>query len=152
MKITLRAPHTHEIEALEALCLRSKAYWGYDQDFMELCRPVLKVSLRQMPLGLVRLAEYGGTIAGVAQVAVEKNAELELMFVDPPMMGFGIGAALFRWAEGAAREAGARELHVLSDPGARGFYERMGAVYAGDAPSDAIPGRLLPRLVLTLKV
>ena len=29
-------------------------------------------------------------------------------------------------------------------PNAAGFYERNGAVRSGEAPSDAVPGRLLP--------
>jgi hypothetical protein len=41
-------------------------------------------------------------------------------------------------------------LAILSDPNAAPFYERMGAVPAGDAPSDAIPGRRLPLLHLDL--
>ena len=150
MKVTLRTPHAHEIEVLEALCLRSKAYWGYDEDFIARCRPFLRVSPELIELGYVRIAEYGGAIAGIAQVSVEGSAELELMFVDPPMMGFGIGEALFRWAAETVRQAGARKLYILSDPGARGFYERMGAVHIGEERSEAAPGRTLPHLVLTL--
>ena len=150
MTVALRSPRMHEVDVLEALCMRSKAYWGYDHEFLALCRTALKVSPRQIERGFVRLAEHSAALAGVAQVSVAHGAEIDLLFVDPPMMGYGIGAALFVWAAEAARAAGARELFILSDPGARGFYERMGAVYIGDAPSDAIPGRLLPRLVFAL--
>ena len=39
---------------------------------------------------------------------------------------------------------GAERLAILADPNAAGFYERNGAVRIGEAPSDAVPGRLLP--------
>ena len=33
---------------------------------------------------------------------------------------------------------------ILADPNAAPFYERMGARFLRNAPSDAIPGRTLP--------
>jgi hypothetical protein len=33
---------------------------------------------------------------------------------------------------------------ILADPNAARFYERMGARFLRNAPSDAIPGRSLP--------
>jgi hypothetical protein len=43
-----------------------------------------------------------------------------------------------------ARERGAERLTILADPNAAGFYERNGAVRISEAPSDAVPGRVLP--------
>jgi hypothetical protein len=37
-------------------------------------------------------------------------------------------------------------LSVLADPNAAGFYRRIGARDIGEAPSDAIAGRMLPLL------
>ena len=39
---------------------------------------------------------------------------------------------------------------ILADPNAAGFYERNDAVRIGEAPSDAVPGRLLPLYELRL--
>ena len=44
---------------------------------------------------------------------------------------------------GGAR-CGAGRLTILADPNAAAFYERAGAVRIGEAPSDAVSGRLLP--------
>ena len=44
----------------------------------------------------------------------------------------------------AARSLGARRMTILADPNAAPFYERMGARFVRNAPSDAIPGRTLP--------
>jgi len=67
--------------------------------------------------------------------------------VDPAARGHGVGAALFRAAEGWAREAGCRELKVetqnVNVPACR-FYARQGCTLAG-ARRGAYPA--LPREV-----
>jgi hypothetical protein len=40
---------------------------------------------------------------------------------------------------------------IEADPDAASFYERMGARYAGFAPSQSIPGRMLPRMQMELE-
>jgi hypothetical protein len=39
---------------------------------------------------------------------------------------------------------GCRRLTILSDRYAAAFYERNGAIRTGVAPSDTVPGRMLP--------
>ena len=38
MSLTIRAPTIDELPDLSDLCFRSKAVWGYDEEFMEACR------------------------------------------------------------------------------------------------------------------
>ena len=66
------------------------------------------------------------------------------MFIDPSAMGGGIGRALFEAAVRLARSLGYPRMTILADPNAAPFYERMGARFVRNAPSDAIPGRTLP--------
>jgi len=148
----LRPPGPEEFAALAALCLRSKAHWGYDQAFLEACRGMLEVDPEQATAGLAQVAERDGAVAGIVQVSLAGDeAELDLLFVAPEAMGNGVGRALLAWACDAARAHGARRLVILSDPAARAFYERCGAVFQGMAPSDAaIRGRTLPLLTFDL--
>lgn len=147
MRIALRTPGEDEIEALNALCFRSKAHWGYDAEFMELCRPVLQIDPEALQGGRVQIAEIDGAPAGVVQISVERSeADLDLLFVDPAFIGKGVGGALFGWACTTARDQRAARLTILSDPNALAFYEKMGANYEGDLPSDVFPDRRLPRL------
>ena len=90
-------------------------------------------------------------LAGVAHVTRdESGCFLDKLFVDTDRMGFGYGKALYQWALNAARELGASKMVIEADPDAVGFYERMGGVRAGVAPSGSVAGRTLPRLVQPL--
>jgi GNAT superfamily N-acetyltransferase len=90
----------------------------------------------------VLVAERQGLLFGMARV--EADGELGMLFVDPRTIARGVGRALFEAAAALARRLGARRMAILADPHAAPFYERMGARFVADAPSDAIPGRTLP--------
>jgi len=70
--------------------------------------------------------------------------DLDKLFVEPKWIRTGVGHALLVHAVIEARRRGAARLTILSDPYAAGFYERYGARWIGEAPSDAIPGRSVP--------
>jgi GNAT superfamily N-acetyltransferase len=141
-----RKAKSGEGESLTALCVRSKAHWGYDAAFMEMSAAALTVSEADIALGRVLVAVDGdGRAIGMACVLPEgETADLDALFVDPPAIGSGAGRLLFGASIGLARALGARRLTILADPNAARFYERMGARYLRNAPSDAIPGRTLP--------
>ncbi len=141
-EIVIRPAQTSEAQFLTALCVRSKAHWGYDDAFMRLSRASLTVSDADIASGRTLVAADDDRIVGVARV--EPDGELGMMFVDPPAMGRGAGGALFAAAIAVARRLGARSMPILADPNAAPFYERMGARFVSHAPSDAIPGRTLP--------
>ena len=144
--VLIRNAKQGEGESLTALCVRSKAHWGYDAAFMKMSAAALAVSEADIAAGRVLVAfDAAGRTIGVACVAPEgETADLDVMFVDPPAIGSGAGRVLFKAAVALARKAGARRMTILADPNAAPFYERMGARFLRNAPSDAIPGRTLP--------
>ena len=153
-------PTATDLPGLSALCLRAKAHWGYDAAFMAACVPVLTLSDTALATGRMVMA-VGPDATPLAVARVEMLAldhepdqvpacDLDLLFVDPPAMGRGIGAQLFHWAEAQARDMGARRLLIEADPGAVPFYAHMGAQQIGTAPSGAVAGRMLPLLALEL--
>jgi hypothetical protein len=83
VSVTLRPARAHERSALSDLCLRSKGYWGYDAAFLEACREELSVT--EVDTGdLMRVAEVGGALAGVVQIAEDAGKwHLQKLFVDP---------------------------------------------------------------------
>jgi GNAT superfamily N-acetyltransferase len=143
---TLRLARAGEAERLTSLWMRSKAHWGYDAEFMRLSTEALTLAEADIAAGRVLVAvDAAGRTIGLVRVEPDgEEAELGLMFVDPPAMGSGAGRLLFEAATQLARKLGARRMVILADPNAASFYERMGARFVRHAPSDAIPGRTLP--------
>ncbi|UQR62267.1 GNAT family N-acetyltransferase [Bradyrhizobium sp. C-145] len=152
MPYLMRTPAVEELPALSALCFRSKAVWGYDNDFMEACRRELSFDPLELQSTSIVVAEEHGRIVGVAQVkVVGKEADLLKLFVEPTVLRGGVGRALFVWACGRAAAMGADKLMIEGDPQAPPFYRRMGAEDCGFVPSGSIAGRLLPKLVRDLR-
>ena len=142
----IRPARPGEAAGLTALCLRSKAHWGYDAEFMRLCVPSLTVTEQSIAEGrvLVAIDETGRTVGTVSVGREGDDAELALMFVDPASIGGGTGRKLFEAAVALAQDLGYRRMTILADVNAAAFYERMGARFLRNEPSDAIPGRFLP--------
>ncbi|MDF2369951.1 MAG: GNAT family N-acetyltransferase [Rhizobiaceae bacterium] len=147
--VSVRLADVSEREPLTQLCLRSKAHWGYDAAFMELCRDALTVDPLAITQKRVLVAQLGVQLAGVAALGVmdaDDGFEIGQFFVEPALMGKGVGRHLFEAMIELARAENISCLTILSDPHATSFYQKMGAQMIGMAPSDAIPGRSLPLL------
>ncbi len=154
MPPTIRPARRHEAEALSALCKRAKAHWGYDAEFMLLSDASLTITPALIETGRVLVAQdEGGAIAGMASLALLHDDVWDLlhMFVEPAAMGTGAGRALFVAIAEMARRLGGRVLSIQSDPNAEGFYRRLGARRTGEAPSESVPGRMLPMLEFDLR-
>ena len=152
--VAVRLARVAEAAALSDLCFRSKAVWGYDAAFMALARAALRVDPAEIAAGQVWIAEAAdGSIAGVVALAPGEDADtldLHKLFIEPRHRRAGFGRALLAHASAEARRRGAGRLTILADPFAAAFYETNGARPIGEAPSDAIPGRRLPRYEIRL--
>ncbi|WP_328870712.1 GNAT family N-acetyltransferase [Streptomyces sp. NBC_00287] len=107
---------------------------------------VLAVREDGVPLGAGRLL-YGGaaaekvdgdlTVGSLGRLAVAKAAR-----------GLGVGAALVRAVEDAARARGLRAVDLHAQTQALGFYERLGyEAYGPEFPDAGIPHRAMRRAV-----
>ena len=137
-----------EAARLTEIAHAAKRHWGYADELIALWRDDLTVTAAQLAERPFFCAEQDGAIVGFHALSTE-GGELDHLWVDPPAMGRGHGAALFRHAVECARALGGELLGIASDPHAEGFYLRMGAVRAGEVPSSP-PGRVLPLLVVRL--
>jgi len=119
---------------------------------MDACKAELEITPQTLTKDEVIVAEDASGLSGVAQVSgASTESHLEKLFVDPDRFGEGIGSRLFSWAADTARQQGAIELVIDSDPDAVTFYQAMGARRTGYAPSGSIPRRKLPQLRFTLE-
>jgi len=144
----IRPARRGEASTLGALCVRSKAHWGYDAEFMRLSWRSLQIEPAAIGEGRVFVAaDQDDKPLGVVDCAfLGEDVDLMHLFVEPGALGRGIGRVLFATAIDWTRAQGRRTLLIASDPNAVGFYRRLGAVDAGWIPSEAVPGRMLPLL------
>lgn len=144
----LRPARPGEEEALSRLCLKSKAYWGYDAAFMAAVSPYLKVTPEAVAAGHTTVAEApDGRLLGVCQIDPDGHAgTLDLLFIAPEAIGTGIGRDLFEHAKAQLRALGETVMTILSDPYAEPAYLHMGARRVAMRPSDVFKGRELPWL------
>ncbi|MCR9080108.1 MAG: GNAT family N-acetyltransferase [Hyphomonadaceae bacterium] len=148
MTTAVRPARLEELEDLTALCLRSKAYWGYDAAFMAACVDEVTLTPEDLECDPIGVLDDQNGLAGVAHVSLDQDGYyLDKLFIDTDRIGLGYGKSLFLWALGAARALGATELIIEADPDAAPFYEKMGCRRAGEVPSGSVAGRVLPRFV-----
>jgi len=148
----IRQARLEEASALSGLAQRSKAAWGYSDDFMRACRDELTVTAEEIEGAWV--LDIDGCIAGFyglsevvessGQDSEDQVAELDYLFVEPAQFRRGYGSQLFEHAKRFAAAQGFRTLVIQGDPNAAPFYLRGGAEPIGERTSASIPGRMLP--------
>jgi N-acetylglutamate synthase-like GNAT family acetyltransferase len=149
--MTLRSARPDEAEVLTELVMRSKAHWGYSDEFMESCRKELTIRADDVLASRMTVAEAEGRVVAVATLEGEPpEGELGSLFVDPGMIGKGVGRRLLQHMLETARGIGIRTVVLDADPHAEPFYEAMGFVRVGVVPSGSIPGRTLNRYAFDL--
>jgi GNAT superfamily N-acetyltransferase len=129
--------------------LRSKAHWGYDAAFMERVAPVLDFTTRDLEREAIYVLESDdlendAAVGFYALRELEGQPFLDDLWVEAARIGAGHGERLWLHALATARGLGWTHLLIESEPGAEGFYLRMGARRLGERRSSI--GRLLPLL------
>lgn len=143
----IRAARPDEAALLSELALRSKAAWGYDPVFLQACREELTVSAAKIEHAAAFVYEHDRELLAFYCLDVSgTSAELSFLFVDPLVIGQGIGRRLWRHLVGEARRRDVGRIVVESDPNAADFYRAMGAVDIGVVASHVVLDRELPVL------
>jgi len=143
--LVIRPAHADEAGSLGALAMRSKAHWGYSQEFLDVVRPMLTFTESDLADSPVYVLEAAGKLVGMYRLAGNPpHGELDHLWLDPRLIGRGAGRRLFEHALQSAVELGFDSLLIESDPNACGFYLAMGATHVGERRS--LSGRTLPLL------
>ena len=130
--LLLRCGEARDAATLTAIALAAKQHWGYPDEWMAEWRPDLVVTPGYLLSQPVQMAELAGEVVGFAGLLrAEGSLYLEHLWLRPQHIGRGIGRTLFHEAVRMAREAGAAELRIKSDPNAEAFYLKMGAERTG---------------------
>ncbi|MBO9576113.1 MAG: GNAT family N-acetyltransferase [Sphingobium sp.] len=124
----IRLARPEEKAALEGIQRRASLVWEeYRADL--LANPeVFDIPSAQIADGRVLVVEREGGLAGFSAVEWrdDGDADLDGLFVEPPLWRQQLGTRLVEAASALARDKGCRALHVVGNPYAEGFYLRCG--------------------------
>jgi predicted N-acetyltransferase YhbS len=146
--LRIREALRQEANLLSRLAFRSKAHWGYSEEFLDACRSELTVDASRLGTDNYQCfaALHGDSIVGfyTLESMSAGSFELEALFVEPEHIGGGVGRLLIQHAVRVLSERGAERLVIQGDPNATGFYIAAAARQVGTRESGSIPGRELP--------
>jgi GNAT superfamily N-acetyltransferase len=147
--VLIRPARPDEAAALTALAVRSKAHWPYPAAFLARFARTIGLTPEVVAANDVHVLERDGVVRGFVTVLHRGDvAVLDDLWLEPAEIGRGSGRLLFEHAAHRAAVGGARVLEWEAEPGATGFYERMGGETVGWAASPL--GRGLPVMRLRL--
>jgi len=152
--LTMRPATGEDAATLTDLALRSKAHWDYSDEFIAACREELTLTSAQIEAPQFFCQVCLRKERPIAFYSLEKIsteiAELDALFVEPDLIGKGIGKMLVHHAKEQAGRLGFVTMIVQGDPHAERFYTASGAVPCGTRESGSIPGRQLPLFTIKL--
>ena len=153
--IRIRPAGENDAPLLTALALRSKAYWGYSDEFIAACSEELTYTKEQIEAPQIFGHIYLSNELPVAFYVLEQTdvdvAELGALFVEPEYIGKGIGKILIKHAKEQAEKLGIATIIIQGDPNAEPFYAAIGALPCGTRESGSIPDRQLPLFMIKLQ-
>lgn len=149
--IYLRDALTGECVKLSLLALRSKAYLDYNENFLEACREDLTLTEDYIETNHVYIFEKDEEIIGFFSFVKAKTNRLDFLYLAPDYVGIGYGKVIWDHIVQQARKLEITRITIDSDPNAKGFYEKMGAVQIGEVSSTVFESRLLPLMEYTFE-
>ena len=162
MTISIRQAIISDAKELTRISFASKRYWNYSEEYFEIWKDELTISEEYIGKHLVYMAEDEETPIGyysivhiqqdywTGQTLVMKGYWLEHMFIVPERIGQGIGSLLMNHIKKICQSLDCDKLFIFADPNARGFYDKMGAIYLKETPSS-IPGRTVSVYALPIQ-
>lgn len=138
-------------EELTLLCKKSKAYWGYSTEQLNLWEEELTISKKYILENQVFKFIENKTIIGFYTLIAtnKKTIQIEHLFVHPHYLGQGIGTQLMHHVIENCKTSTSHYIRVEADPNAELFYTKMGFKTIDLKPSS-IKNRFLSIMELTL--
>jgi len=128
LPILIRDAELHEISALEALQMRASLVAPDYREDLAAHPEAVQLPAADVRDRRVRVAMVEQRVAGFSVVTDIRgpSCELDGLFVEPDLMGRGIGRALIDDVVARLRPLGVVRLDVVANPTAEGFYIKLG--------------------------
>ena len=148
-QITIRPARPEDQPALVHIMWQTILDTESDRELLLANPDLVQVPVEHLEPTTACVAEIGGIVAGFAIVLPRPggDAELDGLFVDPPLQRRGIGRALVSEVRRLTTAMGAAQLYVVANENAQAFYSSVGFAETGMAQTEF---RLVPRMRLVL--
>lgn len=149
--MTIENATANDNEILTVLTKKSKAYWGYSEEQIEMWSEVLTISKEYIATKSVYKLVVNNEIVGYYSFfhESEETIELDNLFVWPDFIGKGFGQILMKDFLLRLENSGIKKVVLDAEPKAEKFYERIGFVKVGEIQTS-IKDRFLPKMELLL--
>lgn len=161
MNLMIRRADDIDSNTLTSISFAAKRYWKYPEEYFDVWKDELTITPDYINQNEVYLAKDDGRIVGffsivevredfqVGELLIRKGFWLDHIFVYPELIGKRVGSELISFAKKLCRRKGIRCLHILSDPNSKGFYDKIGAEFIDEVPSN-IKGRTVSLFMLPI--
>lgn len=152
VSITILCAEENESDELTSISFAAKRYWKYPEEYFDVWKDELTITPSYINQNQVHVAKIDGKAIGfisivevkddfqLGELLIRKGFWLDHIFVHPDFIGKRVGSKLISFAKELCRRKDIIYLHILSDPNAKGFYNKIGAQYIEEVPSN-IKGR-----------
>lgn len=152
MDLTIRYAKPSEALFLTSISFSAKRYWDYPEEYLGIWHNELTITEKYIEENIVFVAQEKDTIIGYCSVTEVKQAYwrgetfikvghwLDHIFIRQAYIRKGIGRKLIEGLVDYCRGQNIGVLNILSDPESNDFFDKIGAVYIQDMPSN-IKGR-----------
>ena len=140
----------HEI--LTQITKKSKAFWGYSEEQIEIWSTFLTVTSGYIEANAVYKISVEDQIVGYYSFINqdEKTIKLDNLFVLPEYIGKGLGRLLMEHFLMNIDKTDTKTMTLNSEPNAELFYSKLGFVKVGEIETS-IKDRYMPIMELTIK-
>lgn len=148
MHIIVKDATFENLKQINELLRLSKAYWGYDSEFLDRFMKKLGITQAYMEQHAIKLFYADNRLAGFFNFTFNHEGlfELDNFFLHPDYIGKGIGRKLWQACCNDAKKQRKNEFIIWSDPNAENFYLKMGCEKIGVRQSPMMPDRYPPIL------
>ena len=148
---SIREAKPDEFLELTELAVRSEAYWGYDETFLNDFRTFYAINAEFISENPTYVYLWEDQITAFYSLVLKgRFCDLEYFYVHPDFIGKGIGTALWKHM---LKQCSLLEIEVITlvtSPEAKGFYEKMGAAHSGNIASFVKQDKMVPKLYYKL--
>lgn len=145
-RVIFRRAGEEDLISLNQTLRSSKAYWGYDQEFMDAFMEKFGLSEQYLQDNIVYLMSQSSRDIGYFSFIFHEEHSLELdhFFISPEYIGKGFGRKMWEACCEVAQELHVEEFTLWADPEAEGFYSKVGCRKIGVKKSPFMPNRYPP--------